>query len=282
MDNNTYIEMMVNTNDDIIVDTSAVMDSDWLRQFSERAEPIFKAAGKHITVPPAVRSELLRHLDSVDDEKRTKAEKAVSILADYKNLFQASGGMLDDDDVAKAFADKELLILLMMNRSGRRQLLIANDRSLTRDAYDLNKLESCQGGRISVCHIDRFGQLQRCSCVTETRQRQDPSGEFNSFDVEPCFDNMRVWDSMTREGEEISSDERTILAPEKDEQKPPEQIDTDSAKSTTGVQAKAESEKPGQKKRDWWKWLLAFTGGVATGVFGSKIAQSYVCPFAAV
>ena len=166
MSNTDYIQKMATVNDYIYIDTSALMDTDWLRLFSEKAEPLFKAVGKCITIPPAVRSELIRHLDSYDLEKRNRAQTVVNILSEHKELYQATGGQLDDEKIAKAFADSELLAMLTLNRRGCRQLLIANDRNLSKDAYDLNEQQSCQGGRISVCYINRFGELQMCDCVT--------------------------------------------------------------------------------------------------------------------
>lgn len=284
MDNNTYIQKMVDFNDDIYADTSALMDVEWLRAFSDRAEPVFKAAGKHITIPPAVRSELIRHFDSDDDEKRTKAMDVNNILAEHKELFQATPGKLDEDDIAEAFADKELLVMLLMNRSGRRQLLIANDRSLTRDAYDLNKLESCQGGRISVCHIDRFGQLQMCSCVTEARQKQDFCGESNNLDHENRFVDQRRCDTATAVAPDAYSAGVSVSAPGETTQRVAEQIKADHIKSASENEAKAENNMPVHNKRDWWKWLLAFTGGVAVGccagMYRNEIAQLLAIPLA--
>lgn len=282
MSNTEYIEKMVTMNDFIYADTSTLMDTDFLSPFLEKASPFLMSSGKRITVPTAVRAELIRHFDSPDYEKHLKAEEAMRILGENKELFQTPGVQLEDDDIAEAFADAELLALLMMNRGGRRQLLIANDRNLTRDAFDLNKLQSCQGGRISVCHIDRFGQLQRCSCVTETRQRQDLSGELNSFDRDNCLDDLGDCNTLAAECPDVSPAGASVPETEETIQRVAEQINADCVEATAEAQGKAESEQPSETKNNWWKWLLVFTGGVATGVFGSKIAQSFVCPLAAV
>ena len=281
MDNISYIEQQVAFNDLFIADTSTLMEPDWLRQFSERAEPIFLAAGKHISIPLAVRTELLRHLDSADDEKRTKAMDANNILAQHKVLFQTVPGKLDDDDIAKAFADAELLALLMRNRSGRRQLLIANDRSLTRDAFELNDLQSCQGGRISVCFIDRFGQLQRCSCVAEAMQKQNTDDEFTNVEQGNGFDEPQDCDSAAAAGLDVSSVGATLPASEKATSV---QINGDGVRSTIEEQVKAENRTPARS--NWWKLALAFTGGLAVGcyagVYRHEIAQMIASPLAIV
>jgi len=281
MTNAEYIEMMVNQNDIIYADASTLMDTALLNTFLEKAAPFLKSAGKQITIPRSVRAELLKHLDSENDEKRVKAELASQILGEYKDLFLVPGGSLDDDEIACAFADAEVLGTLIANRRGHRQLLIANDRDLTRDAFELNDLQSCHGGRISVCHLDRFGQLQMCSCVIDAKQNQDPSGESNSFDAEKCADDLQNCEAVTSAVVEISSDGATSPTPEKAGVKPPEQIDTDCFNPTNEAKAKAESEEPVQKKRDWWKWVLAFTGGAAVGCYAgmyrSEIAQLFTC-----
>ena len=237
MTNTEYIQKMAKANDYIYVDTSALMDADWLRLFSEKAEPVFKAAGKYITIPPAVRSELIRHLDSSNFEKRSRAETAIAILAEHKELFQVAGGQLDDEEITKAFADMELLATLMLNRRGNRQLLIANDRNLSKDAYDLNDQQSCQGGKISVCYINRFGELQMCDCVAvshrggslSTEQDEKPESTAYSEELPDKF-----------EEEELSRTETT-----------------ESSGKGNG--------KPTEGKNDAIKWILVFGGGAASG-----------------
>ena len=234
MTNTEYIQKMALVNDYIYVDTSALMDADWLRLFSEKAEPIFKAAGKCITIPPAVRSELIRHLDSPDYEKKSRAETAITILAEHKELFQATGGQLDDEEIAKAFADMELLATLMLNRRGNRQLLIANDRNLSKDAYNLNTQQSCQGGRISVCYINRFGELQMCDCVTF-----HPGGFLSPEQAEKP--------ESTADGEKLPDpfEEENLSSPETAEP--------------------SDKGKPAEGENDTIKWILAFGGGAASG-----------------
>lgn len=237
MTNTEYIQKMVTFNDYIYADTSVLMDADWLRPFSEKAEPVFKAAGKCITIPPAVRSELIRHLDSSDPEKRSRALAAVRILAEHKELFQATGGQLNDEEIAKAFADMELLTMLMLNRREYRQLLIANDRNLSKDAYDLNEQQSCQGGKISVCYINRFGELQMCDCVTVSHPEESFSSEQtekseNASDKGDLPDTV-IQEDLSREGKAASSDKV--------------------------------HDNPSDGNNDFFKWILTFGGGAASG-----------------
>ena len=237
MTNTEYMQKMAIVNDYIYVDTSALMDADWLRLFSEKAEPVFKAAGKCITIPPAVRSELIRHLDSPDFEKKCRAETAIAILAEHKELFQATGGQLDDEEITKAFADMELLATLMLNRRGNRQLLITNDRNLSKDAYDLNDQQSCQGGRISVCYINHYGELQMCDCVTLSH----PGGFLSPEQTEKP--------ESTADGEKL-----------------PDTFEEAELSRLASAEPSGKNKgKPAEGKSGTIKWILAFGGGAAGG-----------------
>ena len=260
MSNNDYLAQMVLINDFIMIDTSTLLDTEWLRLFSERADPIFRAAGKQIIIPPAVRSELLRHYDSEDESKRIKAREAVNILADFKDLFLATGGPLEDDDVINAFADAEILALLTVNRLKQRQLLIANDRDLTRDAYNLNLQLSCQGARICVCHVNRFGELQKCDCVQEFYQERLHEREtckdkrfYKQFSEEHVLNEQSMYTiqancSMGSSESACGSEEENHIS------------------SVSGFN---ENERSAESAIDDtnsdWKWLLAFGGGALSG-----------------
>ena len=60
-----------------------------------------------------------------------------------------------------------MLSELTVNKIEYGQLLITNDKKLSRDAYGLNNQESCKGHRIMVCYVNRAGELQMCECVKE-------------------------------------------------------------------------------------------------------------------
>lgn len=165
MTNIEYLNSMATKNDRIYIDTASLMNPDCFQQFVEKAESIFMAASKRITISTAVRSELGRHVSLSNIVKRESALEALSIIQQHRNLFDIPDDELNEEDIGKAFADAELLAELMIHKKEGNQLLITNDRKLSSDAYELNKLQSCLGHRIYVCHITRFGFLQICDCV---------------------------------------------------------------------------------------------------------------------
>ncbi len=244
MTNHNFLLNMVQQHDFFLVDTSSLMAVDWMRTFVEEAEPIFHDAGKTIIIPPAVRSELIRHYSSTDDEKRQKAQAAVNLLSRHRGLFQIPGGLLDDDEIARAFADAELLALLQSNRQRHRQLLITNDRALSSDAFNLNQQQSCAGSRISVCHVNRFGELQVCDCVQgKWKQPIAPSTNCTNLSadenkIEPLY-------------EKDNSADTTL-------------------KGTAASNTEIVSNTPTVGKSSWWKWILTFLGGSACGFVAGK------------
>lgn len=165
MTNTDYLTAMVQTNERIFIDTASIMNAEWFQQFVENAAPVFQAAHKRITIATAVRSELCRHMDSPDIRKQEDALAALNIISQHKDLFDTVGGRLDDEEIAKAFADAELLAELIIFKKEGNQLLITNDRKLSCDAFELNQQQSNHGYRINVCCINRFGFLQMCDCV---------------------------------------------------------------------------------------------------------------------
>lgn len=279
MSNTDYIEKMVSLNDFIYADTSLLKDFEWLSSFLEKADPIFKSAGKQIIIPPAVRSELIRHLDSEDCWKKERAEKASQIVGEYKDLFLVTGGLLDDEQIADAFADAELLATLMVNRRGHRQLLIANDKKLSRDAFDLNDLQSCQGSRISVCHVNRFGELQCCDCVQCSRPEPLPEEQPNGVqNFEKLSEEALPFDTQTYS--ENCTDPLKALISDFDEKKnPPKESFEDpvderqmhTASKTTATESA--SVQSADTNKTGWKWILAVGGGAAGGYTIGKYGQ---------
>ena len=279
MSNAEYIKKMVTSNDFIYADTSMLMDFEWLSPFLEIADPIFKSAGKQIIIPPAVRSELIRHLDSEDSWKKKRAEKASQIVGEYKDLFLITGGLLDDDQIADAFADAELLATLMINRRGHRQLLIANDKKLSSDAFDLNDLQSCQGSRISVCHVNRYGELQCCECVQGSKAEPLPEGQPNAEqDFEKQSEEALPFNSQTYS--EKCTDPLEALIPDCDEKKNPSKVSFEGpieerqmhmASRTT--ETESTSLQSADNTKVGWKWILAVGGGAAGGYTIGKYGQ---------
>ena len=279
MSNTDYIEKMVTLNDFIYADTSLLMDFEWLSPFLEKADPIFKSAGKQIIIPPAVRSELIRHLDSEDCGKKTRAEKASQIVGEYKDLFLVTGGLLDDEQIADAFADAELLATLMVNRRGHRQLLIANDKKLSSDAFDLNGLQSCQGSRISVCHVNRYGELQCCDCVQSSKSEPLPEEQPNAEqNFEKQSEEALPFETQTYSEECADPLEAPIS--DFDENKDPSKVSfvdpiekrqTRTASRTTATEST--SVQSADNNKAGWKWILAVGGGAAGGYTIGKYGQ---------
>lgn len=165
---------MIRANARIYIDTTALMDTAEMRLFIEKAADILRAEGKKLIVTRAVRSELARHLGSNNKVKQALTMNAISIINEYEDLFQIEGGIIDDGDVSKAFADAALLAELTLNKSIGSQLLITNDKKLSKDAYVINQQESCKGRKVMVCYINKGGDLMRSRCTFEG-QTQEPA-----------------------------------------------------------------------------------------------------------
>ena len=256
MNNYEYLAKMVQVNEVFYIDTSALMDTLWFQSFAAKADPVFRSFGKKITIPPAVRSELFRHYGSQDGEKRQKAQMAVNILSQHKALFLVPGGLLGDDEIAGAFADAELLAMLLKNRRMHRQLLITNDRKLSEDAYSLNRQRSCQGSTVYVCFINRFGELCACDCVFDARTAK-LIAEQNSAEQEEQTPDMN--------GERTVSDLTSTVRTE-EQPTPPE---------TDHVEEERNPRNSNGNSNDTMKWVLVFGSGAASGYavgrFGKQI-----------
>lgn len=208
MTNTEYLAAMAQANDRIYIDTASIMNAEWFRQFAENATPIFQAAHKRITIATAVRSELCRHMESADSRKQEDALAAMNVISQHKELFNTAGGELDDEEIARAFADAELLAELMIFKKEGNQLLITNDRKLSSDAFELNQQQSNHGYRINVCHINRFGFLQMCDCVKaflrpEASEGNVPEVKANSL--------MKEEISIDAESVEVSAEQTCSL-----------------------------------------------------------------------
>jgi hypothetical protein len=152
------------------------MNVEELELFTNNIQEILMLEGKQIIVPRVVCMELLRHFAGADDRKKKIAVEVFDVLCRHEKIFCVQNTDIGDVDLMKAFADVKLLAELTENKSSCSQLLITNDRKLSRDAYDLNNLESCKGHSIKVCYLNHFGELHRCECVKEA-QRQSVSTE---------------------------------------------------------------------------------------------------------
>ena len=116
--------------------------------------------GKTIIIPDAVSQELTRLTIGKNSDKVQKACQAQKIIREHEEIFQLEEADYSDEALYNAFADNEILVRLSHYKRDARQLLITNDRGLSRDAYRLNNQESVSGKRISVCRIDENGDLR--------------------------------------------------------------------------------------------------------------------------
>ena len=168
MTSHKYIQNMIHNNERIYIDTATLMEVEWTRLFINNCREILISEGKKIIVPKAVCLELARHMSSDNERKSQAALEAIGILSQFVDLFDVQNDAMNENEIAKAFADCQLLSELTLNKAEGGQLLITNDRKLSKDAFDLNSQESCKGYRIMVCYLNRFGELHMCQCVKDT------------------------------------------------------------------------------------------------------------------
>ncbi len=165
MNNADYTKKLLLENEIIIIDTSAVMDYEELYQLVTRIECLLLEFSKKIVVPRVVWIELMRHINSKKQDKREKALRAVDILCMRPDIFEIESEYFDPKEMLKTFADAELLSELTRKKVQYHQLLITNDKKLSKDAFNLNNQESCHGHQIVVCYLSRAGKLKTCDCV---------------------------------------------------------------------------------------------------------------------
>lgn len=163
MNNEEFVRTTFSQYELIIIDTSAIMDYMGLSKLVNAIELLLMEMNKKILVPKVVWMELNRHLNSKKIDKQKKACHALDIICMHPNIFSIEDDYVDYDEMMRAFADAELLSQLTRNKSQCGQLLITNDKKLSRDALDLNNLESCLGHRIEVCYISNAGLLNECN-----------------------------------------------------------------------------------------------------------------------
>ena len=167
------VQRLLMDNDLIYIDTASLMNTSNLRNFLSNYEEEFAKSQNMIIVPEAVCQELIRHINSGNEEKSAKAIKALNIIREYNSIFTLEQSNFSPEEIQHAFADQELLVRLAKERRYKKQLLITNDRSLSKDAFDLNLLQSCRGKEISVCYMNYYGQLNPSKFESESVSDMD-------------------------------------------------------------------------------------------------------------
>ena len=165
--NKITVEEVIQNSEEITMDTASLMEIDSLKRMVDKYREVFLKHGKMIIIPAVVCQELVRHLTSDIEDKREKADKALKIIRNNGDLFTVELAEYSSEEIRKAFADREILLRLSSARANRKQLLITNDRKLSRDAYNLNLMESCGGKTVFVCYLNFCGDLCRCDYLTK-------------------------------------------------------------------------------------------------------------------
>ena len=166
MDSQTNLKEIIRNSEEIMMDTASLMEANSLECMLDKYRDTFIELGKMIIIPGVVCQELVRHLTSENTDKKGKANQALKIIRNNSEIFTVESAEYTSEEIRKAFADREILIRLSGSRANRRQLLITNDRKLSRDAYNLNSMESCSGKPVFVCYLSRLGDLCKCDCGT--------------------------------------------------------------------------------------------------------------------
>lgn len=159
MSNQEYVKHVLSKYDLITIDTSALMNDEYLRRFVDNYEMALLEVGRKIFVSRSVWAELLRNYGCGDEEKQCKAANAICTINMHKNIFLIDGREIRQEEIWTAFADKDILSDLTRNITRHNQLLITNDGDLANDVLNLNNLESCQGRRVAVCRLQYSGDL---------------------------------------------------------------------------------------------------------------------------
>lgn len=147
--------------DRIIIDTSVVMNESF-GDFVDKVKLDFLQANKKMIIPREVCLEIAKHLGSENHEKNEAALRGITVMTNNQQIFDIENKNLIENEIAKAFADADIIANLAKNRIHFSQMLITCDRKLSLDANKLNSLESCIGREVIVRHIGKYGDLMVC------------------------------------------------------------------------------------------------------------------------
>ena len=105
MTSQEYIKNMICCNERIYIDTATLMEVEWLKLFVDNCREILIEEDKKIIVPKAVCFELARHMGSGNERKYQAAFAAIGIITQFADIFDVQSETIDDDEIARAFAD---------------------------------------------------------------------------------------------------------------------------------------------------------------------------------
>lgn len=143
----------------IYIDTCTSM-SDGFPLFVDANEIGLMANDQKLIVKSVVMAELYRLMASDDDETRSRATRAVSIIGLHRNIFTVEEDKITAETILEAFADAEFISDFSKNRIKYKMALLTNDYRLGKDISDLNNLKSCYGKRVEVFKLNKDGYLE--------------------------------------------------------------------------------------------------------------------------
>jgi len=202
MNSDEYTKSVITRSGLIIPDTSTLMKKRF-QFFLENNKDWLVLNNKKFFIHRAVYTEIARHLRSGNPELVEAAMRAIKLMVENSDVFLVDSAELSDEEVERTFADNILLAELTRNMSDCIQLFIVNDRNLGKDAFNLNKLQSCRGHRIYVCFINPFGELKCSDCVqfANADNREDTKDKTESVQQEACVDTVKTEASSVAETE---------------------------------------------------------------------------------
>lgn len=138
----------------IMIDTCTLMD-DRCGDLMDRLLPALQKHRKQVLIPVKVIHELQRHQNSSNPGKAMAAERGLCFCSQLQKAqcLSIRGEQRDH------FADNTFFVALSRYRYQYHMLLITQDRKLSQDVLQLNRMQSSQGYPVEVMYLNKFGQL---------------------------------------------------------------------------------------------------------------------------
>ena len=115
MNSQEYLKNMLQSNERIYIDTATLMEVEWMKVFIENFGKILLEFKRKIIVPKAVCLELAKHMESNNERKSKAALEAIGILSHNQDIFDVHNETMTEEDIAKVFADCQLLTELTIS-----------------------------------------------------------------------------------------------------------------------------------------------------------------------
>ncbi len=150
---------LIMTADYIYADSCSLMKFKRFEKFLRQYQDTLNKARKKVVIPKDVYMELQKLQDSSDPYKANMADCTLRMVNRNLDLLEIECQEATYDEIRRAFADTALLSRIALLVKKNSQLLITEDKKLTRDAIRFNSLECCKGKIITVCHVNQEGLL---------------------------------------------------------------------------------------------------------------------------